>query len=665
VTSRHGIGLMTVAALAALASGCGGSASNSAGYRDASASADAGSADASSTSGTGGAGGSGGGAGSGGGGGSGGSGGSGGGVGVVDAGGGDAGGPFCYVVLTPVSPPRFTNLPAGKSVRVHADVVGPPPRQAGWRWSLQFEAEATRTLSASTADAEIPLDRKGQYLIRAEAAPGCAGSASALAVDLTQTPADYWLRALPPAGSAAPIEGLVVSVPPGTSVTQRLDFKAGGVVTLEPMVAGTPAEAVSSYVRVTSPRSGLRQEGHTGGRLFSVPLDRTLLYDVLVIPDGALTPTEGAPAPRLFPNITADFPRPALVMDRGLAVSGQISSPAGPVSGARVLLRSGDLPSTAGISDAQGRFTLQARAGAFGALVVPPTGMPLVQARIAEGAITVGDTPLALTFSWRALPLVTLDLNVRAVGDTGPAPGVLVRLQADSIPGAGTMTIGGSALTAAGVVQAEATTGATGTATFTVPAASYQVMLTPPDGAGAVTLAPLDLRAATGRVARPLTVARKLDVAGRLIPASLGGGATVVAIDPSAGADPARPVPTGLADSAGVYRLAVDPGHPYRLFVEPAPARGLARIPLGPIAGDRGVPMSDHRVPGAVAITGVTTIEGTPVAGALVQVYCLGASPDCKDPSTPSTERLRPIAEAVSGGDGSFRLVIPDPAMVY
>jgi len=57
--------------------------------------------------------------------------------------------------------------------------------------------------------------------------------------------------------------------------------------------------------------------------------------------------------------------------------------------------------------------------------------------------------------------------------------------------------------------------------------------------------------------------------------------------------------------------------------------------------------------------------KGRPVAGALVQAYCVDGSPDCKDPTTKSTENLRPTAEAVTGADGTFRLVVPDPVMVY
>jgi hypothetical protein len=154
-------------------------------------------------------------------------------------------------------------------------------------------------------------------------------------------------------------------------------------------------------------------------------------------------------------------------------------------------------------------------------------------------------------------------------------------------------------------------------------------------------------------------------VAGRLLPAALGGGATVIAVDPTA--DPARALPTAIADAGGAYRLILDPGRSYRLFVEPAPGRALARIALGPVTADADVTLPDRRLPAGVAITGTVAIrvEGTAVAGALVQAFCMGASADCKAPATTGTDGLRPVAEAVSGPDGAYRLVVPDPAMVY
>jgi hypothetical protein len=567
----------------------------------------------------------------------------------------------------PVAPARWLNLPMGKSLRVHAEISGARPPTVNWRWSLTFEGEGPKMLAAATADADILLDRKGQYTIRAEAAPGCSGTATALVVDRTETPADYWVRALPPAGGVAPVEGIVVSVPPRQSVYQALDFGESSQVTLDP-VAEDNHTAVRSYVRVTSPKSGVRLEGRTDGRPFDVFLAKQLIYEVLVIPDGALDGAPGTPAPKIFSDIKAPpvgLLRPPLNVEPGVAVSGRVSGPGGAVMGARVLLRAGTLPSTVGISDAAGQYLLNARAGAVGALIVPPPGSPLPQAQVDEGSVRIDPVPLALDFQWRTVPTVTLTLSVRSADGSAPVAGATVRLEAKAIPGVGTLTVGKSTpMTATGFVRVEAPTDAGGMASFpALPAATYSATLIPADSGAALTVTPLDLASATGAVARMVRLGRKLDVRGRLLPVELGGGATVVAVDPTA--DPARPLPAALADEAGMYRLSLDPGRPYRLFVEPIPARGLARIPLGLVAGDADIPASDHRLPTGVSITGVVTRAAARLGGALVQAYCVDGSADCKDPTTKDTEGIRPTAETVSDADGTFRLVVPDPAVVY
>jgi hypothetical protein len=648
-----------VALVLLLAAGCGASAA-SLPRRDA------------GSPGAGGAGGTTGGAATGGGGGSAGAGGSGGGStgtggsggGVVDAGAADASGKadggaqLCSVVLSPVAPARWINIPVGKPIRVHAEITGMPPTPVTWRWSVMFQGE-WKMLAANGAEADVPLDRKGQYTIRAEAASWCSGTAQALAVDPAETSADYWVRAVPPSSLALPTE-VIVTVPPGKSVVRPIALTRGWMVALDPQ--GESGVAVPSYLRITS-RTRPPIDGHTGDRPFMVMLDKGVSYDVLVIPDGALA----AGAPSLPPDvlqIPVLLPNPPLVLRQGVPISGQLTGPHGALVGGRVLLRAAALPSTLGVSGADGRFALAARAGSFAALLVPPPDSGLLQARLPEGSVVVDRGPVSLDFRWQPLAALALDLAVRSPDGATALAGVTARLESDAVPAVGTLTIdGGSPLDGTGLIRVEAVTDARGIAHFSeLPAALYTVTLLPAGG-GAVTTAPLDLGQATGQVARMVRLGRPLDVAGRLVPASLGAGATVVAVDP--GADPARPVPAAIADPSGVYRLAVDPGRQYRLFVEPSPARGLARIALGAVAGDADVPLADHRLPAGVAITGTATVDGVAAGGILVQAYCLGEPPDCKGPASPTTESMRPVAEAVTDRDGSFRLVVPDPAMVY
>jgi hypothetical protein len=204
-------------------------------------------------------------------------------------------------------------------------------------------------------------------------------------------------------------------------------------------------------VRITSARSSLRLEGHTGQRPFVVPLDRALSYEVLVIPDGALTAVEEALAPKIFANITPDFPRPMLVVDRGVPVSD--SSPAradrwwgrgcscAPLCYRR---RSGYRTLSVAL-----RSTRAAAPLAPSWSHHPAPGSRRCTSM--NAAVVVEETGLSLDFQWRAVPRSNLELAVQTAEGSSPAPGVTVRLETEDLPDVGTMTLaGGITLAAAG-----------------------------------------------------------------------------------------------------------------------------------------------------------------------------------------------------------------------
>src|SRR5205823_2123813 len=138
-------------------------------------------------------------------------------------------------------------------------------------------------------------------------------------------------------------------------------------------------------------------------------------YEVLVIPDRPV-------APQVFTGLPAELGQYAYKLDDGVPISGRITGAKGPVANARLLLRAGSLPSTVGIADATGAFTLRARSGDFAAVVVPPSGAGLPEAHIALGNGLQVDFPpparIALDFRWNAIPTVTIDLTIRTADDT-------------------------------------------------------------------------------------------------------------------------------------------------------------------------------------------------------------------------------------------------------
>jgi hypothetical protein len=408
----------------------------------------------------------------------------------------------------------------------------------------------------------------------------------------------------------------------------------------------------------------VRLEGHTRAGQFNVRLNSTLNYNVLVIPDAAV-------APQLFRGTAAEIGQNPFKLDPGVAISGQVTGAAGPIPGARVLLRAGVVPSTTGVAAANGQFDLRARAGNFAAVIIPPPKSGLPEARLPAGSGLQIYEPLparvTLDHRWDAIATSTLDLTITdSAGQPVKAP-VRVRLESagDAFPRVGllTMTLDQAyEFPTSGFVQLNATSDARGALSFTdVPRGAYLATLSPLDGSAAITTVAVNLAGAASRVTQTARLASRVSLGGKLLPASLTSGTRMVALD--AEADPSLPSPSAIVDPAGSYTLRIDPGRTYSLVLEANPARSLPRTFLRTIvAPAKDSVREDTTVPMGVAISGLVTDNGgTPLAGALVEAYCIGRPPSCIDGQLPDTSAVRPTAEAISDAAGAYRLVVPDP----
>ena len=586
--------------------------------------------------------------------------------------GGDAGPtqPPCAVQVVPLGASSLTQIPAGPGsvLRVRGEIVGfMRPPMPMWRWTVIMYpggVSAPWTTVDGRADTiQIELRNEGRYEISVSVTDTCSGGATAVAVDPRLSPTSFWIRVTSPADKPAPPkERVMVEIvsgrpPPRTDIA--LDF--GTPVRIDPQ--RTSGEAIDSYIRVSSPESTVRLEGHSKTGVFMARLSPTLSYDVLVIPDRTT-------APALFAGVTAaTIGQLSFSLDDGVPVTGRLTRDGGrAVPEARLVLRAGVLPSTLDNADTTGRFDLRARPGSYGAVIVPPPGSGLPEAHIREDAgLTISPPsagPTTVDFAWRAIATSTLELTVRSPSDGPVGAPVRVRLEsvADTLPDVGTLTLnGGAPMTASGLVRAEVVSNAAGVATFpNLPRAPYRAVITPADDLSAITAVTIDLAGATTpSVARTARLLRKVTLSGRLVPATLGVGATVVALD--AGIDAAGTSASSAVASDGRYNLALSPGRTYRVFVEPQPVRGLPRVALGTFTA----PMADasngdSRLPTGVPLVGtVTGSDGRPVLGALVQVYCLRASEECLNPALTNADVVRPVSESVTDGDGAYRLVVP------
>jgi hypothetical protein len=218
-----------------------------------------------------------------------------------------------------------------------------------------------------------------------------------------------------------------------------------------------------------------------------------------------------------------------------------------------------------------------------------------------------------------------------------------------------TLTVGtGAPRALAGDVHFSLQPAADGTvSTGGVPPGTYALTVFPASAASsdAVTKATLDLT--KGNVAAlPVSLAQKVMLTGKLLPAAASWGVRIVAQDQGG-----LPVAAeGDAGPDGSFALAVSPFLPYLLRALPRADQPLARasFPVVTVA-DKAPPGLDYDMPPALLFSGRVvdpSLQG--VSTALVQAFCVASAPGCVDASVP-------VAETITRSDGTFQLMLPDP----
>jgi hypothetical protein len=159
-------------------------------------------------------------------------------------------------------------------------------------------------------------------------------------------------------------------------------------------------------------------------------------------------------------------------------------------------------------------------------------------------------------------------------------------------------------------------------------------------------------------VTRAVSLAAKVNIRGRLLPAPAAVGVRMLAVD-----DAGLPVAAGGdARDDGAFDIAVSPLRTYALRALPRPDQPLARALFPPVSvADTDVDVQDRTMPAALPFTGrIVDPSLNGVGSALVQAFCSADTPGlgdaCADPTTP-------VAEAVTRSDGYFQLMLPDPGV--
>jgi hypothetical protein len=590
----------------------------------------------------------------------------------------------CAVQIKPVSSVDLDGLPAGPNatLRVRGVITGTPqPAQPDWRWSVSTVTD-NRPIPVTPdpqdpALVQFPLASADRYdiTVTVSNAPVCGGHEIATA---TFNPsASYWLRISAPADQVeVPPHEETIKLQAGQPLQRSFYFDRGAAVSLDPKTSSS--QALTSYVRISSPGHSWTREGDTELAAFGTSIVDTpaSLYDVLVVP---LAPADAPFAPLLFSGRTAArVAALSIVVDPGVPVGGTLRAAGAAVAGATIALRAGDLPSTIGTSDAAGAFGLLARPGRFSALIIAPDGAALPDAHVDASDASGLDLPaavggaLSLAFVWRSdlgsatlaaqfvtsagAPAAALDVRLESDPEGDPTTwGDVGTLQANGGPG------GAQSLVAAGSLRRAATTDARGAISFSgLPAGGYRLIALPPVASNdGLTVTAVDVVAGLPTVA--VTLAPKVTVSGRLLGASPGTRLLILDDQPTLG----RSFPAAAVGSDGAYTLNLDPSHAYHLLSDPPAGQMNARVALGPIeSGDVALALGDRVLPAMLSVSGrVFAPDGqTPVAGALLQLFCMGAGPDCVDYSQLDAGHPLPLFEATTDALGVFTLFAPDPA---
>lgn len=447
------------------------------------------------------------------------------------------------------------------------------------------------------------------------------------------------LRVVPPASAGAPAQSVEVRLPSeGDYDLGAIGLAASVPVEGSVTVAGAP---VPAYLRASwSADTAEIVEGFADEDGFSLPL-RPGVHHLLVVPED----------PELAPL--------ALSGDAGalggehdlagaLALGGVVEDAGGaPIAGAAVTLVVDGVPSSLGLTGADGRYQVGARPGAEVSLrVAPPPGSSLPALEGSAQVATIGDGSGA-DVSYAAATPVAVDARVER--DGAPVPGARTVWIAAPIEGAGTSRLDGGAPTGMrGQVRRLARAGGDGRVALDLWPGSYQVVVEDPaDGRVGVLAADLAVGApATLAVPAPVAVSGRLVDAAGVPLAAARVRARPRGVLASVGAGGA----SSETDDAGGFVLLLAAGSAYDLVFDPAGAdagrRHLAIEP-GPAA------LGDVVAPRAAVAQGRLELGGgAPLVGARLTLRCAA----CADPDAP-------VAEAVTDATGRFVLRVPEPAL--
>ncbi len=551
--------------------------------------------------------------------------------------------PSCITGIShEVSPPFAA---PGTVVRAAATVQN-SPGQHTYRWFLSFNGGPNQTPAMASLDnsqVEFPAEVAGVYRVRyrIEEDPNCAEASEEIDVNEPGVGTTVFRVHVvaPPDAGRPPLTKLVPVEGGSAELVDDLQLAAGVTTSGTVRYQGS---AVAAYLKfIPTVGSDAVVETYSDGSGSYLAEVRGESHDVLVVP------TDPNITPQLVPwspGVTT------LDLQQGVPVVGSVLGPQGAgVASATVQVTVDGVPSSIATTDNAGAFGLYAPASSGNVRfeITPPAALGLPRL-VAEG--TQFQLSTNLTIQYAAGLATTRDLAGTTVQRAGVLANATVAI-VGTFAAAGTVT-GTTSLTAVGEARFTAVTNNSGVLpTLRVPAKSLDAVIFPlAPGDHAVTA--IDL---TTTVPTTITAAATI-VKSTQLTSSTGTGLAGAILDA---------VPTGslaLAGAPSIRRVAGPNGN---LTIPLAPnATYTVRLSDPNGNGTRGAlaklpNQTTVNLPASVALTKSTKVTGlvtgsTAIPGAIVQFLC-------SEVTCTGIDRSRPIAEGVTGIDGTFSLAVPDP----
>lgn len=451
----------------------------------------------------------------------------------------------------------------------------------------------------------------------------------------------YRLRTLPSSGNVPPQES-IIQVRGGADVVRDISLDPGITAQLAVQQSGTGA-GVQAYVKmmpVSAPNAFTEAFTAANGTFTAKLLGQD--HTALVIP------TSTALAPAL---VTWTPTSTALVIGAGNVVSGVVRGPGGTgLSGAKVQLSSGGVPSTVGTTLADGSFSLRtsfAVGASVTVKVTPPaaSGLPRLEA---TGAFNL-TTSMQVTYS---ASLATCDLFNSPVRRGGVNQANAKVTVVGALAGTSGSVLAGISVNATGTVRVAATADGTGKLpTMLVPRAtalSAVVELGAPE-LNDLAVDTIDTSACASLIIDAPALIVRTGTARNLATAVLSGVRVEATPIGALAAAEAQTI-TATTDASGAFSISLASGGRYNVrFVDPyARAARLEASNIAPAS----VPTS-ATLPKSLAVSGKITVIGSsqPVSSASIQLLCATCT---------GLEASRAVAETSSDTLG-YRIAVPDP----